>query len=198
MEFHNYVKIDICATCGNKIKLQEYCDDSNTEIKQYKWVHCDYHTDCLVQKPLNEMTDLDTKILSILLLKQISNELKEIYIELEKDYKIEMKKDKRNLQNAHVGWQDCETGAPEIDPKRPYGNSSVASDVIEILGFKINRCPHCNEIIDDDNNCEEMAMQLHKETETALQIILKTKSFKPGIYVKDDDYTNDWRLEHEN
>ncbi|MCU1325011.1 MAG: hypothetical protein JWN34_381, partial [Bryobacterales bacterium] len=40
------------------------------------------------------------------------------------------------LQRMCVGWQDCEYGAPEIDPKRPYGNSSVEYDILEILGVK--------------------------------------------------------------
>lgn len=37
------------------------------------------------------------------------------------------------LRRFQVGWQDCETGAPEIDPKRPYGNSAVPEDIHEIL-----------------------------------------------------------------
>ena len=35
-----------------------------------------------------------------------------------------------------VQWRDCEYGAPEINPKRPYGNSSVELDICEILGWK--------------------------------------------------------------
>ena len=30
------------------------------------------------------------------------------------------------LNNMWVDWSDVEYGAPEIDPKRPYGNSDVA------------------------------------------------------------------------
>ena len=30
-----------------------------------------------------------------------------------------------------IGWQDCEFGAPEIDPKRPYGNSDVIQDMVD-------------------------------------------------------------------
>jgi len=37
------------------------------------------------------------------------------------------------LKKANVGWQDCEFGAPEINPKRPYGNSGVLEDMFEIL-----------------------------------------------------------------
>ena len=41
------------------------------------------------------------------------------------------------IKNFCVGWQDCDFGAPEIDPKHPYGNSSVCSDIANILGWAI-------------------------------------------------------------
>lgn len=58
-------------------------------------------------------------------------------------------------------WDDCETGAPAIDPKRPYGNSSVASDVLEILGMT-------PEGDDGDGPCwssaqRTWALELHKD-----------------------------------
>ena len=87
------------------------------------------------------------------------------------------------LSNAIIGWQDCEFGAPEIDPKRPYGNSSVLLDIAELLGEKGSLCPHCSEPIKDID--EEKYNQLHRETETALEVILSVKSFEPGIYVCD-------------
>lgn len=42
------------------------------------------------------------------------------------------------LANANWRMSDCEYGAPEIDGKRPYGNSSVESDLEELL-------PHLDE-----------------------------------------------------
>lgn len=96
------------------------------------------------------------------------------------------------LSNAYVRWDDCEFGAPEIDPKRPYGNSDVIGDIAEILGLKKNICPHCGECLDSKD--EERLTTLHKETQIALQIILHTKSFIPGKYVK-KDYGKDWELE---
>ena len=86
------------------------------------------------------------------------------------------------LSKACVGWQDCETGAPTIDPKRPYGNSDVASDVAEILGLEAKRCPHCGEELEETD--KDMLMEWHKETETALQVILSAQSFEPGTYVE--------------
>lgn len=96
------------------------------------------------------------------------------------------------LRNAYVGWQDCETGAPEIDPKRPYGNSYILGDIVEILG---------EETPDEDNEQYEAwrktrgqeLMKLHYETATALQVVLATESFKPGKFQRKERYdTTSW------
>ena len=51
------------------------------------------------------------------------------------------------LQRMQVGWCGDEFGAPEINPKRPYGNSSVLTDMVEkardgtagdMFGFKLD------------------------------------------------------------
>ena len=93
------------------------------------------------------------------------------------------------LSKMVVGWQDCEFGAPEINPKRPYGNSSVILDMAEILGMESMVCPHCDTPLEEQD--EDKLNDLHKETETALQIVLSTQSFKPGKYVV-DRYKHDW------
>jgi len=98
------------------------------------------------------------------------------------------------LSRMVVGWQDCEFGAPEIDPKRPYGNSSVIADIVEILGIPQQVCPHCDEPISEDGYDEDELQKLHEETETALQIVLSTQSFIPGKYTA-DEYGFDWKLE---
>lgn len=82
------------------------------------------------------------------------------------------------LRAAYVGWEDCEFGAPAIDCKRPYGNSSVAEDIAEILGWTVD-------YDDDDEMPDEVhgrATKVHQETETALQVVLSTGSFEPGTY----------------
>jgi hypothetical protein len=84
------------------------------------------------------------------------------------------------LRAANVRWEDCEFGAPAIDCKRPYGNSSVLADMSEILGIAPN-----------DADWDELK-SLHKETETALQIFLATGEMKPGKY-EAERYTNDWK-----
>ena len=86
------------------------------------------------------------------------------------------------LRAMCVGWQDCETGAPEIDPKRPYGNSSVDLDVAEALGWEVD----ADEGLTDEQR--DRAMTLHRETEVALQVVLQTGSFTPGTYVNRDRF----------
>lgn len=98
------------------------------------------------------------------------------------------------LENTYVEWSDRENGAPAIDSKRPYGNSNVAYDVAEILEWSYGK---------DEENYEELSSEqlyqadkLHRETETALEIVLQTKSFIPGNYEKEKSYSHStkWRL----
>lgn len=90
------------------------------------------------------------------------------------------------LNNMYVDWQDCEFGAPCIDPKRPYGNSYVEGDVAEILGVESEE----EDFQLTDSQMEKMG-SLHRDTQTALQVVLSTKSFEPGIYFGDH---NKWEL----
>ena len=89
------------------------------------------------------------------------------------------------LQAMYVGWDDCEYGAPSIDPKRPYGDSMVDQNICEILGWKIK---------DPDEGPSEAqsdkARKIHEEMETVLQILLvfATKGIKPGKYQQHTDY----------
>lgn len=94
------------------------------------------------------------------------------------------------LRRAYVSWDDCEFGAPEIDCKRPYGNSDVISDIGEILGYPENHWQ------DEDGNYYETVAgnftQLHAETAVVLQIALATGKFKAGRY-QCDKYRDNWR-----
>ncbi len=97
------------------------------------------------------------------------------------------------LKNMQVRWDDCEFGAPAIDCKRPYGNSDTYKDIANIIGIKGKGSP--DEDLEDDESFskEEIDLMntLHKETEIALQIVLFTGKFEPGIYVA-NEYYNDW------
>ena len=116
------------------------------------------------------------------------------------------------LQRMYVGWDHCEFGAPEIDPKRPYGNSSVYQDMIKILGlteikegvFKFSIFgeewilkgeDRFNLYLEgkDEWRLLEILNKLHKETRTALQICLARQKFEVGLFTA-EDYTQDWHL----
>lgn len=90
------------------------------------------------------------------------------------------------LRHMCVGWQDCEFGAPEINPKRPYGNSDVEFDMCEILGIEF----------DDEAGLDPALMdrlsKLHGETQTALQIMLQCGAIELGIYRKPEWCKPEW------
>ena len=95
------------------------------------------------------------------------------------------------LRAMNVSWDDCEFGAPAIDPKRPYGNSHVYEDMAKILGIKafedtVGEKHFLKEDID-------LMDKFHKETKIALQIVLMTGRFEPGIY-ETDEYRTNWKL----
>ena len=94
------------------------------------------------------------------------------------------------LRKMCVGWDDCEFGAPSIDCKRPYGNSDVYNDIAKILEIE-------GTIVDDREVFSQEQINLmnevHKETETALQIVLIIGEFRPGEYIA-DGYLDNWKL----
>lgn len=95
------------------------------------------------------------------------------------------------LRNAYVSWHYMEWGAPCIDGKRPYGNGDVARDVARLLGWELFEDADGEKHFTADQR--DRACDLHKETETALQVVLASGSFEPGEYVA-DKYDCNWRL----
>lgn len=81
------------------------------------------------------------------------------------------------LQGMYWEYSDCETGAPSVDCKRPYGNSYVPPDVAQILNVELP--DDGNEAYDDK---VREVMRFHYESMTALEIILQTRSFELGTY----------------
>jgi hypothetical protein len=97
------------------------------------------------------------------------------------------------FRQMNVGWQECEYGAPEIDPKRPYGNGDVEADIIATLGWPWDR----GEYEEPPKSLRQRAAAIHKEMETALQVVLSSCSFEPGVYVSEEWGRNDWHREAE-
>jgi hypothetical protein len=86
------------------------------------------------------------------------------------------------LQHMYVEWSDVEYGAPEIDPKRPYGNSDVVDDICQMLGLETMPDSENEGEFVFSHHARRHAASLHLETETALQIVLATGSFRLGLY----------------
>lgn len=83
------------------------------------------------------------------------------------------------LQRMNVRWGTIEFGAPEIDGKRPYGNSSVVQDIREITEMEGAK--------------REWCVQVHREMEAVLQIFLEEAGdLSPGDEICYHDYK--WQL----
>lgn len=93
------------------------------------------------------------------------------------------------IRRMNVRWQDCEYGAPEIDPKRPYGNSDVEFDILKILEWQHG--PQGEWEIPEA--LSDSLRKLHEETETALQICLCTGTFEEGLYEAPDYHYDRWK-----
>lgn len=111
------------------------------------------------------------------------------------------------LKRMYVGWNDYEFGAPEIDPKRPYGNSDVIDDMAEILRISKDKktvdfdkdyadeYDDIQEYFDEaewNEKTSEYLERIHREMRIVLQIVLATLSIETGFYERKDEYSNEW------
>jgi len=94
------------------------------------------------------------------------------------------------LRRAAVRWQDYETGAPEINPKRPYGNGRVEADVCEILGWDPDGLEYGERVYSDRQI--ERASAIHHDTLDALRVFLGVAKIEPGRYTTDADNYQPW------
>src|SRR3989344_8362200 len=113
-----------------------------------------------------------------------------------------------------VRWDSSEFGSPEINHKKPYGNNSVYVDIIEILGvlkdsdivsdvdilriYQIDIEGRKWNLLEDDVidgvipvDLKKVLTDLHRETETALQIFLQNGQVELGTY-QNIDYQGQW------
>lgn len=94
------------------------------------------------------------------------------------------------LKHLNIRWDNsCYEGAPHVDIKRPYGNSSgVTMDIAEIIGIKPIENDH-DEII-YPKGTRDKCIKLHQEMEIVLQIVLQNLSFDTITYELKD--YSDW------
>lgn len=98
------------------------------------------------------------------------------------------------LRHAWVSWSEAEFGAPEINPKRPYGNSYVERDIAEILEAPDEAWVDGRRGGFVTEEAAERFTRLHVETAFALQIVLATGEFRPGRYRRSRYPAVDWRF----
>lgn len=81
---------------------------------------------------------------------------------------------------------------PQIDQKRPFRDSDVERDIAEMLGWELF------EDADEETHLSkaqyDTAKRLHAETAIALEVVLRTTSFTPGLYRTSSSYGDDWTL----
>ena len=95
------------------------------------------------------------------------------------------------LRRTYVTWEYVEFGAPAIDGKRPYGNSDVLGDIIDIIGEAPEQVDLLEEWVEEN---QERLAKIHGEVGIVLQIVLATGLFEPGDYIKTEKYdATSWR-----
>lgn len=68
---------------------------------------------------------------------------------------------------------------PGIDRKRPFGNSGVVYDVMQILGYEPDEEGDYKE--EDTNKAEDLLVELP----LALKVVVTNRTFQPGVYEVD-------------
>jgi hypothetical protein len=77
-----------------------------------------------------------------------------------------------------------------VYPKPPFGNSDIYLDIANILNWNIKNVDGISELFSDQI---EYAKKLYNELYIALEICLRTASFKEGIYECQADDSN-WKF----
>lgn len=94
------------------------------------------------------------------------------------------------LQRCWTSWDHCEFGAPEIDPKRPFGNSG-ASSILAVVAKETGALDQIGNLVDLDEYTIYDVLKLekiqelnniYKELEICLQILLNDLAIVPGRY----------------
>ena len=92
------------------------------------------------------------------------------------------------LRAAYVSWNDLESGAPTIDPKRPFGTQDVLGDIARLLGWPF---VETRRGFDLSPQQEAKASELHTAMALALQVFLHCGTVPVGEYMA-GPYDQDW------
>ncbi len=87
----------------------------------------------------------------------------------------------RHLCDGGLYWDPGEGyGAPFLNPKQPYGNSDVPTDVAQIVGAPDSDLQQWDDDSGPAAEVEDRYLRLHVEAGIALKIALATDGFRPG------------------
>ena len=103
-----------------------------------------------------------------------------------KDYHIEL------LRESYASWNDMESGAPSIDPKRPYGDKGVIRSVAKVVEKESELFDEIGLRTGKSEEYEEL-YSIHEEMKTVLGILLDNpvKGIQEGIYER-RKYSGTW------
>lgn len=109
------------------------------------------------------------------------------------------------LGKLRIRWEQTgySHGVPCVDVKRPYGNTGILGEIIDILelpyeyneeldGYSGESILHCGKHLTLDE-VESHLRQLHHETLIAMQIVCRNAHIEPGEYVA-DLHDQNWEL----
>jgi hypothetical protein len=88
------------------------------------------------------------------------------------------------LSEMWIGWKQTAYGygVPCVDAKRPYGNTGVLGEIIDILELPYE---YDEDLDGYSDEVESHVRRLHHETLIAMQIVCRNAHIKPGEYVAD-------------
>ena len=90
------------------------------------------------------------------------------------------------LRVANISWLNFGTGAPGIDPKRPYGNSDWEGDIARILDWEVFEDHEGEKHLSKEQY--KLAERLHRELEEALQVFLLHAEIELGTFARTEPY----------
>jgi hypothetical protein len=93
----------------------------------------------------------------------------------------------------HLSVDDVVDRAPQIDTRRPYGNGDYIKDIAELLDVELVETYDEEMVIRKEDG--ERLEKLHQSLGWALQVVLASGLFTPGVYKTSGQYVRDWMLD---
>ena len=88
-------------------------------------------------------------------------------------------------------WDKCEFGSPEVDCKRPFGNSDVFNDIFKILDVKPEQFNSDYGEYEYSEKQKQYVYRLYCQLKDVLEICCRNLEFKCGQFKREEIYL-DW------